>query len=130
VGNVDVVLEVYRRSASGESARDLLHEDVDWLMPHPGGAVQGRSELGVWWRDYEATWENRVIEVEDARELEDGRVLVFFTERARGRASGIDTSASPAAIWTLRDGKVARFQAWIDRAEALEEAGLAPPPGA
>jgi ketosteroid isomerase-like protein len=51
-------------------------------------------------------------------------VLVLFTERARGRASGIDTEASPGAIWTLRDGKIACFTAWIDRSDAIRAAGL------
>ena len=64
------------------------------------------------------------MEVEDVRELEDGRVLVFFTERGRGRQSGVETAAHPAAFWTLRDGKVTRFEAFGDRDEARRLAGL------
>ncbi len=124
MGNVDVVLTLYERVARGDQPRDLFHEDVEWSMPHPGGEAHGLQEVGTFWRDYESTWTERVLVVEEARELEDGRVLVFFRETAVGRASGIETDASPAAIWTLRDGKVARFQAWIDRADALRAAGL------
>jgi ketosteroid isomerase-like protein len=124
VGNVDVVLSIYERVARGEAPGDLFHEDVEWSMPHPGGEAHGLDEVGTFWRDYESTWSERVIELDDVRPIDDERVLVFFRETAVGRSSGIETAASPAAIWTLRDGKVARFQAWIDRADALREAGL------
>jgi ketosteroid isomerase-like protein len=124
VGNVDIVLTIYDRIARGETARELFHDDVEWSMPHPGGEAHGLAEVGAFWRDYESTWTDRVLEVEEIRPLDDERVLVFFRETAVGRASGIETAASPAAIWTLRDGKVARFQAWIERADALRVAGL------
>jgi len=124
VGNVDIVLTIYDRIARGETVRELFHGDVEWSMPHPGGEAHGLAEVGAFWRDYESTWTDRVLEVEEVRPLDDERVLVFFRETAVGRASGIETAASPAAIWTLRDGKVARFQAWIERADALRAAGL------
>ena len=124
MGNVDIVLTIYERVARGETVRELFHDDVEWSMPHPGGEAHGLAEVGAFWRDYEATWTERVLEVEEVRPLDDERVLVFFRETAVGRASGIETDASPAAIWTLRDGKVARFQAWIERADALRAAGL------
>ena len=123
MGNVDLILSLYDRVARGEAVGDLFHRDVEWSMPHPGGEAHGLAEVGAFWRDYEATWANREIELEDVRELDDGRVLVLFTERARGRASGIETQASPGAIWSLSDGKVAGFKAWIDRADALRAAG-------
>ena len=124
MGNIDVVLTIYDRVARGETVRELFHDDVEWSMPHPGGEARGLAEVGAFWRDYESTWTDRVLEVEEVRPLDDERVLVFFRETAVGRASGVETAASPAAIWTLRDGKVARFQAWIDRAHALRAAGL------
>jgi ketosteroid isomerase-like protein len=124
VGNVDIVLTIYERVARGETVRELFHEDVEWSMPHPGGEAHGLAEVGAFWRDYEATWTERVLEVEEVRPLDDERVLVFFRETAVGRASGIETDASPAAIWTLRDGRVARFQAWIQRSDAVRAAGL------
>ena len=63
-----------------------------------------------------------MMELEEVRALDDERVLALFTEKATGRASGIETASSPATIWTLRDGKIVRLRAWVDRAEALEAA--------
>ncbi len=57
------------------------------------------------------------------RPLGGGRVLVLSTERGVGRGSGIVLEHHPAAIWTVRDGLVTRFQAFGDRAEALRALG-------
>jgi ketosteroid isomerase-like protein len=122
--NVAIVLDLYERVARGESdsVADLLHRDIEWSMPHPGGEARGVAEVGRFWREFNSAWDNHVMELEEARALDDERVLVLFNERATGRASGIETAASPAVIWTLRDGKIVRMQAWLDRAEALEAA--------
>jgi ketosteroid isomerase-like protein len=44
-------------------------------------------------------------------------------ERFRGR-DGVDVSAPWGAVFTVRDGKIARWQAFWDRRKALEAAGL------
>ena len=90
MGNVDLVLTIYDRVARGETVRELFHDDVEWSMPHPGGEAHGLAEVGAFWRDYEATWTERVLEVEEVRPLDDERVLVFFRETAVGRASDRD----------------------------------------
>ena len=55
-------------------------------MPHPGGEAHGLAEVGAFWRGYESAWSERVIELDEVRPLDDERVLVFFRERAVGRA--------------------------------------------
>jgi ketosteroid isomerase-like protein len=46
--------------------------------------------------------------------------------RATGTAShtGIEVDVEWAAVWTIRDGKVLRAQGYLNRAEAIEAAGL------
>ena len=124
--NVAIVRDFYRRVVNGENPGDLLHPDVEWSMPHPGGQISSRRELGAFWRDYESAWSDWRIELEEVRAVDDERVLVLFTERARGAASGIETEAHPAAIWTLRDGRAVRFEAMADRDEALRIAAAPP----
>jgi ketosteroid isomerase-like protein len=126
VTNAEVVRRLYARWANRENPVELYHPDVEWSMPHPGGQVKGSDQVAAFLRSFMGAWEEHVIELEEVRELEDGRVLVFFTERGRGRSSGIETVAHPAALWTLRDGKVARFEGIADRDEALRRAGLDP----
>jgi ketosteroid isomerase-like protein len=124
VSNAEIVRSLYARWANKENPDELYHPDVEWSMPHPGGQVKGRDQVVAFLRSFMGAWEEHVMELEEVRELEDGRVLVFFTERGRGRSSGVETVAHPAALWTLRDGKVKRFEAYGDRYEALRLAGL------
>jgi len=52
-------------------------------------------------------------------------VIVSGVESARGRDSGIDVlSRRITGVYELRDRKIVRFKAYLDRHEALEAAGL------
>jgi len=124
VSNTDIVRSLYAHWEGGENPAEVYDADVEWSMPHPGGQVKGRDQVVSFLRSFMGAWEEHVMELEQVRELEDGRVLVFFTERGRGRSSGVETVAHPAALWTLRDGRVLRFEAFGDRDEARRRAGL------
>jgi ketosteroid isomerase-like protein len=52
------------------------------------------------------------------------QVISVVTRHARGRASGVEVERPFALLWTLREGKVIRVVWFLDRAEALEAAGL------
>jgi ketosteroid isomerase-like protein len=124
--NVATVREIYRRAHARESTADLMHPDIEWSMPHPGGQFTGGKALAAFWRDYEAAWTDWRIDLEEVRAIDDERVLVLFTESARGRASGVETSARPAAIWTIRGGRAVRFEALAERDEILRIASEPP----
>jgi ketosteroid isomerase-like protein len=126
MGNAEIVRSLYERWAREENPGELYHPEIEWSMPHPGGHVKGRDEVVAFLRSFIGAWDQHEMELEEVRELEDGRVLVLFTERARGRMSGVETIAHPAGLWTLRDGKVVSFEAFGDRNEALRLAGLEP----
>jgi ketosteroid isomerase-like protein len=124
--NVAIVREIYRRVVADESAADLMHPDIEWSMPHPDGQVTGRRALGAFWRDYALAWSDWSIEIEEVRAVDGERVLVLFTESGRGRMSGIETQAHPAALWTIRGGQAVRFEATADRDEMLRIASEPP----
>ena len=69
-------------------------------------------------------------EFDDARietdELIDAgdQVVASLTLRGRGRRSGAETKWTIWQVWTVRDGEVTHGQAFTDKAEALEAAGL------
>jgi ketosteroid isomerase-like protein len=126
VTNAQLIRSLYERWARRENPDELYDPDIEWSMPHPGGQVKGRDQVVAFLRSFMGAWEEHEMDLEEVRELPDDRVLVFFTERGRGRTSGVDTVAHPAALWTLREGKVVRFEAFGDRDEALRLAGLGP----
>jgi ketosteroid isomerase-like protein len=126
VTNAEIVRSLYQRWANGENPGDLYDAEIEWAMPHPGGQVKGRDEVVAFLRSFMGAWEEHVLELEEVHELDDGRVLVLFTERARGRMSGVETEVRPAGMFTLRDGRILRFDAQGDRDETLRRLGLDP----
>src|SRR3954454_9071019 len=98
---VEVVTALYRRFERGEAPFDLLAEDVAWrveTLDAPVDAWTGHRGVAEFIRLWLGSWDNYEFEFEEARDLPDGRVLAFFTERATGRGSGVPVEIRPAAI--------------------------------
>ena len=51
-------------------------------------------------------------------EADDGRVVVSGRIKARGRGSKMPLTSEFGHLWTLRDGKVLRVEAFLDRLQA------------
>jgi ketosteroid isomerase-like protein len=111
-----------------ESFGKLVQPDVE-LPGTIGGLEEGRFIRGVdgikqvTEEEDTEVWEKHLIEPEiviDAGE----QVVVVQREYQRGKGSGIDIVAETAVVFDVRDGLVARIQAYMDRAAALEAAGL------
>jgi hypothetical protein len=131
---VSETLELAKSIYSGWQKGDF-HSN-DWADPEiefrtVGGPTERSSkslaEMSELWRGELSTWENFQSIPEEFRELDDERVLVFVTNRGRGKGSGIDVSeiaARSANLFTIRDGKVVGLVAWWDRERALADLGL------
>jgi ketosteroid isomerase-like protein len=61
-------------------------------------------------------------EPEDIIEAGDDKIVVVIRSAARGRLSGIEVQGRLAHLWTLRDGKAIRFEAFASREDALSAA--------
>ena len=61
---------------------------------------------------------------QEVRPIGDDRVLAILREVARGRTSGVEVESRWGYVITLRDGRLARVEAYRDPARALEAAGL------
>jgi uncharacterized protein len=103
-------------------------DDVEWLGPSvfPDLAEPHQGHAGV--RTYAArvaeAWDWFRIRTERFIDLGE-QILVLTREQGRGRGSGVPVqSRGTAHLWTLRDGKVVRFQVYWDREEGLRAAGL------
>jgi ketosteroid isomerase-like protein len=62
------------------------------------------------------------MQADEIRELDDHQVLTRSHFRARGRASGVTTEVVLHTVWTLKDGKLVRFESFTDEQAALEAA--------
>jgi uncharacterized protein len=61
-------------------------------------------------------------EPEEIVEASEESIVVVIRSAARGRVSGAEVEGRLAHLWTLRDGKVIRFQAYPTREAALDAA--------
>ena len=110
-----------------EAVAPYFHEDfeadfIDWA---PGQRIQyaGLAGLRTAWLEWLQPWQSYRTEIEDV--IDAGDEVVVLT-RDYGRRTGVtvEVSVVAAAVWTVRDGKIARAAFYPDRSEALEAAGL------
>ncbi len=127
--NVEIVrrfAEAWERLDSDTMA-DLVDPNVEQHGTVGGleeaRVVRGMSEIR---RDYERVeemWDEHRVEIEKLIDAGD-QVVVFQHEYQRGRSSGVELVIDAAVIFDLRDGRIVRIQGYMDRAAALEAAGL------
>jgi ketosteroid isomerase-like protein len=102
-----------------------FHMDVVSVMHGPGQdtPLLGLDGLRTTWLDWLAPWAAYRTEVERTIDLGE-RVMVFVCDFARREGSEPEVPFKAAAVWTVRDGKIARVEFYPDRTEALEAVGL------
>lgn len=107
---------------------ELVDPDVE-LHGTVGGVWEGRVYRGLAEviREYDEVdgeaWEGRRLEPERFLDVDDN-VVVMFHEFRRGKGSGVELELDTAAVFTMRDGRVARMQGFMDPAAARMAAGL------
>jgi ketosteroid isomerase-like protein len=82
-------------------------------------AIRGQDGVREALESAPKAWDAYRYEVSDVEELDPAHVLVWGRIYARPRASAQDVELRFANVWTLRDGKAIRIQAYCDRAKAL-----------
>jgi ketosteroid isomerase-like protein len=89
-----------------------------------GQIAHGQSQIDQTFEaeDLEA-WEERRLEAEEYIDAGDD-VVVLLHEYRRGRGSGVELEAKTAVVVAVSGGRVVRIQGYMDRATALEAAGL------
>jgi uncharacterized protein len=125
--NVEIIRTLYDTFNVGgaEAVRKLLDPDVVFKEPpeQPGATTfRGVDAVIEGFGKWSENWESHRIEPERLTDLGD-RVLALEHHKLRGR-DGIEVEGHAGNIWTLRRGKIIRFEAWWDQAAALEAAGL------
>ena len=111
-----------------EALASLLTPDFEAVGGDIGSGLlaggTGLSGLVEVWREWLEPWESYLIEVEDFVDAGDGRVLVLNRDHGRMRGSDSDVELVSGAIWTVRDGKIARIEFHADRRLALSAVGM------
>jgi uncharacterized protein len=126
--NVDLARRGYEAFARGDldAVLEFMHPEIEAHDPPevPDAAIhRGREAVRRDWEQTADLFEGFSIDVEKSFERGD-EVVVFLRFRGRGRESDAEVEAPMAHVWTIRDGKAVRLRQFLDRAEALEAAGL------
>jgi len=129
--NVEIVQSMYEHWNRGDFAAltEWLSPDIDLAIadgPSPGH-WRGLAAFERSWREVVGVWDHFRADMEEYRELDDGRVLVLTVRSGRARASELDLDQirTKGAGWCeVRDGKIVRGVMYWNRERALADLGL------
>lgn len=129
---IEVVRPIYEAWERGDfTSAAWAHPDIEFVTADgfDVGSWTGLAAMGRRWNEWLGAWEDYRVEVEEFRDLGDGRVLVLMLHCARGKSSGLDfegtrTERAGANVLDVRDGKVTKIALYWDRERALADLGL------
>ena len=122
--DVDYV-PLYRDDSSwarqAEAMAAVVHADFECVMSVLGSETRyvGLDGLRSFLLDWMAPWATYRVETDEAIDLGE-RVLVLSHDCGQRKESGQEVRGTLGAVWTIRDGKVARLNAYGTRAETFE----------
>ena len=121
--NATLVKNAYAAFGRGDvpAVIDLVDEKVDWSSPATlpqGGHFEGKGQVGQFFQGIGDAWESLSIEVESLSEA--GSDLVIGVVHGDGRLKdGTASGYGATHVFTVRDGKIARFREYTDLDEPL-----------
>jgi ketosteroid isomerase-like protein len=125
--NVEMVRLGYEAANRGDidGLLDLCAPDVEWQDVVPDAlSFQGKDGVRSYFQTVWEPWQEIRREPEEIIDLGGDQVLVLFRLTGRGKGSGIEIDLRGGDLLTVRGGRLARWMAYTDRAQALEAAGL------
>jgi ketosteroid isomerase-like protein len=128
--NVEIIRRAYERSNRGELDAwiEYCTDDIDYRAvegaPDDHGPIHGKDALRAYLQDWQDTFDELTSEPVELIDAGEDNVIAVIRNSGRAKLSGVETDLTYAALYTLRDGKVARGREYWTREEALEAAGL------
>ena len=128
--NVEIVrrlVDAYNKEGFGSPATlDFFDQSAVFEEPpeQPGATVaEGRDAVARTFGQFDQVWEEHRSSPEEIRVIDAERVLLLTVDYFRGR-EGLELTQSSGVVFTLRNDKVVRMQAFWERESALKAAGL------
>ena len=127
--NVEVVralLDAFNREGDWDAVLDFVSDDIEMETDprHPlAGTYRGIDEYRRFLHEFEEPYERTAMEPEEVFAKGD-RVVTYVHTRRKPYGSSVEMENRIGFLWTLRDGKVVREQAFGEREKALEAGGM------
>jgi ketosteroid isomerase-like protein len=128
VESVREALVAYNRGDLDAFLDEYWTDDIDYRAvegaPDDHGPIHGKAEMRAYMQDWFDTFDD--LKVEPLEVIDAGQDQAVAVVRFGGRAklSGVKVGLTFAALYTVRDGKVARGREYWTKEQALEAAGL------
>jgi ketosteroid isomerase-like protein len=128
--NVEVLRSAVAAFNRGDMDAFLEHwtPDIDYRAvegaPDDHGPIKGKEPLRAYVQDWIDTFDDFRQEPVEVIDVGGDRVIAVIRISGRAKLSGVETDLTYAALYTLRDGKVARGREYWTKEEALQAAGL------
>jgi ketosteroid isomerase-like protein len=125
--NVEVVrrsLDAYARHGV-EAVLPFLDREIVIVDPDlpGGGRFDGHDGFLAFVRQVLDSFEEYHVEPEEFLDAGE-QVVVFLHHQGRGKESGALIELRDAWVWTVAEDRATRIDLYLDRADALEAAGL------
>jgi ketosteroid isomerase-like protein len=133
--NLDLVRSIYAAWERGDfSSVAWAHPEIEFVHADgpDAGSWKGLTAMAKSWRDTLRAWEGYRVAVDEYREIDGERVLVFVRVLGRGKTSGLEFGqmrTDAANLFHISGGRVTKLVIYFDSGRALADLGLAPEAG-
>jgi uncharacterized protein len=121
--NLAVVRTFYEVWARGELPVELMDPEMEYVNPEGAlepGTRSGRSEVARAMERVLEGWSRWEMEPKEMT-ARGNDVAVVVHYRALGRTSGIEVEGRESALWTVREGKIIRYE-WFHGPDDAQKA--------
>ena len=103
-------------------------DDIDYRAvegaPDDHGPIHGKAEMRAYMQDWFDTFDDLKVEPLEVIDAGPDQAVAVVRFGGRAKLSGVEVDLTFAALYTVRDGKVARGREYWTKEQALEAAGL------
>ena len=127
-------VEAVRRGWDAFNRGDLdtwlaaLADDIDYRAAEGAlddrGPMHGKDAVRAYVQDWLDMFDDFKVEPTELIDAGEDQVIAVLRISGRAKLSGVETDLTFAALYTIRDGKLARGREYWTKEEALEAAGL------
>jgi ketosteroid isomerase-like protein len=126
--NVELVQAAFEAYFRGDEPAILALAASDVIVTQPPDQpdlydYHGHDGLLAAMAEWVGEWDDYSIEVLRVRDVGD-YVLVDTRQRGRGKGSGVPVESEVPFVFTVRQGKIVRWQMFRSEREALQAVGL------
>jgi len=104
-------------------ADDIEHRAVEGALDDRG-PMHGKDAVRAYLQDWLDMFDDFKVEPMELIDAGEDQVIAVGRISGRAKLSGVETDLTSAALYTIRDGKIARGREYWTKEQALEAAGL------